>query len=526
VKLLINKNSGIPLTENPVNVISFVTLKQWAKTKVFIKKLFLFRTTELYVYSLSTVTRPFLTYTVVRLLSKRDSFAKDQKGNTLKINLSFLLFRLAHYIVDLLLLPLILFYVNYLVKAASYRSNYTNDTRASTRRPIYLRTDFWFGVKSGGSVAHISGVLNSLYKKYNAIHFITTDTIPLVRTDIDTLILKPSVRFWDFSEVPLIFSNVTLFKQIFKAINYQPSFIYQRYSLYSFLGLRLANLYRCPLILEFNGSEVWISQNWGTSKLAYKKLAHKIELLNLYAANFIIVVSKPLKDELIERGIPSQKILVAPNGVDLNMYSPSISGGQLRSDLHIADKIVVGFIGTFGPWHGAQNLVAAFADILLRFPDLSNRIHLLMIGEGVLKESCEYISSDRLIQEHVTFTGLIGQEIAPQYLAACDILVCPHVPNPDGTPFFGSPTKLFEYLSMGKAIIASDLDQLSDLLVHEKTAILVEPGSTHSLANAIRRLVLDSDLRESLGKNSRDFAENNCSWDIHTNSILKFISNV
>jgi glycosyltransferase involved in cell wall biosynthesis len=79
---------------------------------------------------------------------------------------------------------------------------------------------------------------------------------------------------------------------------------------------------------------------------------------------------------------------------------------------------------------------------------------------------------------------------------------------------------------MGKAIIASDLDQLSDLLVHEKTAILVEPGSTHSLANAIRRLVLDSDLRESLGKNSRDFAENNCSWDIHTNSILKFISNV
>ena len=55
---------------------------------------------------------------------------------------------------------------------------------------------------------------------------------------------------------------------------------------------------------------------------------------------------------------------------------------------------------------------------------------------------------------------------APSYLAACDILASPHVPNADGTPFFGSPTKLFEYMAMGKCIVASDLDQVGEILEH------------------------------------------------------------
>ena len=111
----------------------------------------------------------------------------------------------------------------------------------------------------------------------------------------------------------------------------------------------------------------------------------------------------------------------------------------------------------------------------------------------------------------------------PEYLAASDILVSPQVPNPDGTPFFGSPTKLFEYMSMGKAIVASDLDQIGKLLTHEEDAILVPPGDAKKLAEAILSLAEDSDLRKRLGNQARTVAMNKYSWDSHVRSILDYV---
>src|SRR5262249_61279701 len=82
-------------------------------------------------------------------------------------------------------------------------------------------------------------------------------------------------------------------------------------------------------------------------------------------------------------------------------------------------------------------------------------------------------------EDCVRFTGLIEQADGPQHLAACDVLASPHVPNADGTPFFGSPTKLFEYMAMGKAIVASDLDQVSEVLRHGETAWMVPPADAN-----------------------------------------------
>ncbi len=99
-----------------------------------------------------------------------------------------------------------------------------------------------------------------------------------------------------------------------------------------------------------------------------------------------------------------------------------------------------------------------------------------MIGAGPELGEAKRVIDAAGFTEAVIFTGLVAQEEGPSYLAACDILVSPHVPNADGTPFFGSPTKLFEYMAMGRGIVASDLDQIGEVLRHGETAWLVPPG--------------------------------------------------
>jgi glycosyltransferase involved in cell wall biosynthesis len=90
----------------------------------------------------------------------------------------------------------------------------------------------------------------------------------------------------------------------------------------------------------------------------------------------------------------------------------------------------------------------------------------------------------------------------------------------DGSEFFGSPTKLFEYIAMGKGIIASRLGQIGEVLVDEKTALLVEPGDERELAKAILRLSSSRELRESLGAAARGAAIAEHTWKHNAQRVL------
>jgi len=115
----------------------------------------------------------------------------------------------------------------------------------------------------------------------------------------------------------------------------------------------------------------------------------------------------------------------------------------------------------------------------------------------------------------------VPQEEAPDYLAACDLFASPHLPNPDGTRFFGSPTKLFEYMAMGKGIVASDLEQIGEVLETERTALLVPPADPAALGAALSRLISDSALRERLGSEGRRAAIARHTWERNAATILE-----
>ncbi|HUG92747.1 MAG TPA: glycosyltransferase family 4 protein [Planctomycetaceae bacterium] len=391
-------------------------------------------------------------------------------------------------------------------------------------RPVYLRTDLWFGVLSGGSVGHVAGVLNHLDAFCKPPIFLTTDRIPTARDDIETHLLQPGDAFLDFAELPELHFNRACDEQARRVIGHaRPAFLYQRYSLNNYAGVKLARRYGVPLVLEFNGSEVWVSRHWGR-RLRCEDLSAEIEDLNLRAADLVVVVSEPIRQELLERGVANERILVNPNGVDPARYHPGVDGSAVRRRYGLDGKTVIGFIGTFGRWHGAEVLAEAFGRLVAARPTDRGRLRLLLIGDGVRMPQVREQIARYAIEDCTVLTGLVPQAEGAAHLAACDILASPHVPNPDGTPFFGSPTKLFEYMAMGRGVVASDLDQIGEILEHGRTAWMVPPADPQALADGLRVLADDIVLCRRLGAAARDEAVAKHTWRDHARRIIEAIA--
>jgi glycosyltransferase involved in cell wall biosynthesis len=370
-------------------------------------------------------------------------------------------------------------------------------------------------------VGHIAGVLNNLQHFSGAPLFLTSDSIPTVDPKIRACVVAPEPVFLNNSELASMRYNRTFLRRALAELGGQaPAFVYQRYCGNNYSGLELARHFNVPFVLEYNGSESWVSRNWGEAR-RYEAITDRIELLNLQSADLVVVVSRALRDELVGRGVDEARILINPNGVDPQAYSPQIDGAPVRERYALADRIVFGFIGTFGRWHGTEVLIEAYARLLAQHPTQRQSTRVMLIGDGSQMPAVQQAIERHQLREQVILTGLVPQQQGPAHMAACDVLVSPHVPNPDGTPFFGSPTKLFEYMAMGRGIVASRLDQIAEILRHDHTAWLVDPGCAASLASGMQVLLTDPSRRSRLGTSARQEAVSQYTWRRHTQRIVE-----
>ena len=391
---------------------------------------------------------------------------------------------------------------------------------------LYARTQFWFNLKSGGSVGHTLGVLNGLKQNNCKIKLISNERF-LGIDNFNYTVIEPKIK----KTLGQLLYNFYAKKRFKKEITkFKPDFIYHRYTGYTFFVTKIAKKLKIPLILEFNSFDTWKLKYWVRNNPFWKKFFSRnfkyhivkyIENYNLKHADLIVVVSEPLRDDLVSLGIPKKKILFIPNGVDPDKFNPEDVDQEkcekLKKDLGIDEnKLIVGFVGTFGPWHGIPQLTQA-VDRISKSKLFSN-IHFLLIGDGDLKRESE----NQIGQyKEVTFIGEVSYSDVQHYLAVCDILVSPHCPQVDGREFFGSPTKLFEYMAMGKPIIASRLGQIGDVLEHKKTAYLVEPGNVENLAEAMNTLIMEPGLCNVLGQNARAEVLSKYTWEKHVWKIIE-----
>jgi len=382
-------------------------------------------------------------------------------------------------------------------------------------RITYLRTTPAAGTQSGGATTHTAGFINAAAELGAQVSIISNDRLAGVNeTKVSIQLIAPDPL--GLTRAAFDLSNGMLFTERAGAeIERQPpDFFYQRYSRFNWSGVEASLRVRRPLFLEYNGSEVWMAKHWGHLRLG--DLLERSERLNLAAAKRIFVVAEVERNNLIKAGVPAEKIVVNPNGVDVEEFRPGIGRDTIRRELGVADDATLaGFVGTFGPWHGVLTLAEAIA---LLPPD--SGLRFLFVGAGLFRDEVERIISEAGRSQQAIFAGPVEHKKVPALLDACDILLSPHAPMTDGSEFFGSPTKLFEYMSMGKAIVASRLGQIGEVLDDEETALLIEPGNARQLAEAILRLRDSRELRERLGAAVRKVAVARHTWTRNAQRVI------
>lgn len=379
-----------------------------------------------------------------------------------------------------------------------------------------LRTDFWFGQRAGGSISHALGVLGGMRRLGLRPRLWTTSLLPELPPGVEQVEVLPAPRPALVEEAAMAGFNRTFLATVSPdAGSFGPGLVYHRHSVFSLAGLALARLLDVPLVLEVNASEVWARRAW--SRLRFEGLADAMERAVFRRADRLVLISQALVPTVLERGGDRERIVVNPNGVDIDRFDPADPGTETRVSLGLPpDAIVIGFLGTFTRWHG----VLFLAEEASRLLGEDERLHVLFVGDGEFRPEAERCVREAGVGDRVHFTGLLPPGRVPAHLAACDILVSPHLPLEDGTEYFVSPIKLFEYMAAGRPVVASRIGQTPEILEDGRTGLLHPPGDGSAFRAAVLRLASDPDLRRSLAGAGRAVVEERYTWEANVRRSL------
>ncbi len=294
--------------------------------------------------------------------------------------------------------------------------------------------------------------------------------------------------------------------------------IYERYELTrTHFGI-IGKLLGIPALLEVNIPILEV--RFGKKKILYKilKIFQKAHF-NLYQA--LITQTESLKNIL--QGDFKKEIVIVPNGADPQLLKPQPGSDERRADLGLGrEERVLGFVGSFMPWHGLQDLVDAFEIVYQK----DNSVRLMVIG-GSRDQIGQLIegNQDKRSLKKMIFLGEIDYPLIPAYLDLCQVLVAPFSTKRDEDRrelydkygFWWCPIKLFEYMAMAKPVVVSDVGEIPKYL--NGAGLTYREGDTQGLAESILRLLNNSEESSRMGQRGRRLILKKYNWELHARRI-------
>ena len=282
-------------------------------------------------------------------------------------------------------------------------------------------------------------------------------------------------------------------------------------------ALKAARKLGLPFVYEMRGmwEETAVANGrWLRNGPAYRRF-QKFETKVLRKADAVICISETLKQEAISRGVEEAKITVVTNAVDSNIAQNNTKGEIFHNSVTALNKgnstKIVGYIGSLREMEGVDLTAQAVAQLKSDGHDVRFFVLTSQAGQLELKQYCDSLG----LGDEAVIVGPVPHEQVGPFYDLIDIFV---VSRPDTrVTRLVTPLKPFEAMAMGKAVIASKLPALEEIIQNGKTGLLYNPESVDSLCNAILSCLNEDGLAENLGHNAKEWVMTNRTW----NSVVK-----
>jgi PEP-CTERM/exosortase A-associated glycosyltransferase len=274
-------------------------------------------------------------------------------------------------------------------------------------------------------------------------------------------------------------------------------------------ALKAAKKHNIPLVYECRAFWEDAAVDHGTASeggLRYY-LTKMLETYIFKQANAITTICEGLRADIMSRGIAAEKITVIANAVDIDQFICGVAADpDLRAELGLQDKIVLGFIGSFYAYEGLPLLLEALPIVLQKQPT----VRLLLVGggpqEALLKQKVQELG----LEGNVIFTGRVNHERVQDYYNQVDIFIYPRLSM--RLTELVTPLKPLEAMAQGRLVVASDVGGHKELMVEGNTGCLFKAGDKHALAHTVLSLLNAPESWDAMRKAGRSFVEQQRNW--------------
>lgn len=274
-------------------------------------------------------------------------------------------------------------------------------------------------------------------------------------------------------------------------------------------ALPVARRHGLPLVYEIRAfwEDASVGNGTGREGSARYRLTRMLETHAARQADAVAVICEGLRDDLIARGIGSDKIFVSPNGVDLNLFgNPLAADRAFARSLGLEDADTVGFIGSFYDYEGLDDLIAAMPLLLEKRP----RARLLLVGGGPMEEALRAQAAASPAAGRIRFVGRVPHDEVDRYYALIDILAYPR--KAMRLTELVTPLKPLEAMAQRKLVVASNVGGHRELIEDGVTGTLFPAGDPVALAEALAALFARRGDWEGRRDTARLFVERERNW--------------